>query len=358
MDDFLPVIVPIVEGGIVSFDQFVEPRDFDHYELHVDTISPPLALYQDTVALSFKGPGISRRKIPLQGLLTGTTYYVSVMPYDTFGPGLATQIASFVAGGITAESIDDTPPGTPTGLVLTTGTVVDADGSQLPWVQASWAPSPEPDVASYQVYFRIPPSLIYTTFTVAHPTLSIRLNAVPGNTTIHARMLAYDAFHNTSEFTPEVAVTTGPSSMSATQLGEGILQVNVGIGVGNTLFLDGVNGLIAVYDQQTPTQVVRAILGRLGALTTQYGLQLFNEQGVLMWNFATGATPAGIEDDAITADKIAAASIEAQHLVTDQAVITTSLSCPRAPLRLSMMPISRTWPSRSCSRAPSWSVLT
>ena len=334
MDDFLPVIVPILEGGIVSFDQFVEPRDFDHYELHVDTISPPLALYQDTVALGFKGPGISRRKIPLQGLLTGTTYYVSVLPYDTFGPGLATQIASFVAGGLTADSIDNTPPGTPTGLGLTTGTITDTDGSVLPWIQASWQLNPESDVASYQVYFRIPPSLIPTTFTVAHPTQSIRLNAVPGQTTIHAKMLAYDQFHNISGFTPEVAITTPPGTMSATQLDDGILQVAVGIGVGNTLLLDGVNGMIAVYDQQTPTQVNRVLLGKLGALQTQYGLQLFNEAGVLMWNFATGATPAGIEDDAITADKISAASIEAQHLVTDQVVITTSLQLPQGALAI------------------------
>ena len=123
-----------------------------------------------------------------------------------------------------------------------------------------------------------------------------------------------------------------PSSLSASQLDDGILQVAVGIGVGNTLLLDGVNGMIAVFDQQTPTQVARALLGRLGALTTQYGLQLFNEAGVLMWNFATGATPAGIEDNAITADKISAASIEAQHLVTDQAVITTSLQLPQGAL--------------------------
>ena len=334
MDDFLPVIVPIMEGGIVSFDQFVEPRDFDHYELHVDTVSPPLALYQDTVALGFKGPGISRRKIPLQGLLTGTTYYVYVMPYDTFGPGLATQIASFVAGGLTAESIDDTPPGTPTGLALTTGNVTGPDGSLLAWVQANWDTNPESDVASYQIYFRIPPSLIYTTFTVAHPTLSLRLNNVPGNVTIHAKMLAYDQFHNTSSFTPEVSITTAASSLSASQLDDGIMQVAVGIGVGNTLLLDGINGMIAVADQQTPTQVTRALLGRLGPLQTQYGLQLFNEFGVLMWNLSTGATPEGIQDNAITADKIQTAAIEAHHLVTDQAVITTSLQLPAGALAI------------------------
>ena len=334
MDDFLPIISPIVEGGIVSFDQFVEPRDFDHYELHVDTITPPVALYEDTVALGFKGPGVSRRKIPLQGLVTGTTYYVQVMPWDTFGPGLATQIASFVAGGITPESIDDTPPGTPTSLVLTTGTITAADGSILPWVQATWALNPESDIASYQVYFRVPPSLIPTTFTVAHPTQSIRLTAVPGNMTIHAKMLAYDQFHNPSAFTPEVAITTPPGTVSATQLDDGIMQVAVGIGVGNTLLLDGINGMIAVHDQQTPTQVTRALLGKLGPLQTQYGLQLFNEAGVLMWNFSTGATPAGIEDDAITADKISAASIQAHHLVTDQAVITTSLQLPEGALAI------------------------
>ena len=75
------------------------------------------------MAIGFLGQGSSFRKIAPTGLVVGVTYYVFILPYDTFGPGIATQIASFVAGGLTADSIDTTPPGTPEGLVLTTGNV-------------------------------------------------------------------------------------------------------------------------------------------------------------------------------------------------------------------------------------------
>jgi predicted phage tail protein len=437
MGDMVPILTPVVNGALIEFDQFVEPRDFDHYAVFVDIVSPPMAIYEH-VAIGSHGQGIAIRVFKIDGLTTGQHYFTYVLPFDTFGPGIPTGIVEFVAGGLTAASIDNTPPATPTSLTLTTGTIVSDDGTIMPWVQANWAPSPESDVARYEVHFRIEGQLGITSFTVAHPTTNVRLENVPGNVTVFVQVLASDHFSNHSPFTDEVSITTaadtqppglprlaqaqghfksnvvlwgppadadyaggqvyrsasndvstaiyrgegftdyldkglnseetwyywvrsrdtsgnvsafvpGPTGMlaattkatgldiedatittahihdlSATKITTGIMQALYQIGVSNSLFLDGSNGQIVVFDQQSPQQL-RAILGKLGSFNTQYGLQLYGPTGNLMWNFQTGATPAGIEDAAVNADKITVGAIDAYHLVTDRAVITTFL---------------------------------
>ena len=479
MGDMIPVVTSLFEAALISFDQYVEPRDFDHYEVHLDTVNPPIAIYEN-VAIGFLGQGSSFRKIAPQGLTVGVTYYVYILPYDTFGPGIPTQIASFVPSGLTADSLDNTPPAIPTGLVLTTGTVVSHDGTIMPWVRASWTPNTESDIAAYEVHFRVLPSLVPTALTVSHPTTFVRLENIAGNVTVGARLLAYDQFHNPSPFTAEVTITTSrdtvapgvpttteargsfranvilwtpPSDLdylatevwhsftndlataayagesftsfvheglasgfasyywvrakdtsdnfspfvpsqfagllattvttsnedignlsitetkiandsistpklqansvdankvttgelitlgaqirnalitnahiidlSANKIRTGQLRVDTVISVGTTIYVDGTNSFIAIYDQQAP-QALRALLGKLGTLNTQYGLQLFNEAGALMWNFATGAMPDGVSNDAITTRHISAGSIRAHHLVTDQLVVTTA----------------------------------
>ena len=62
MSAMLPAVTPLFEAALIAFDQYVEPRDFDHYQVHLDTISPPLAIYEN-VAIGFIGQGTSFRKI-------------------------------------------------------------------------------------------------------------------------------------------------------------------------------------------------------------------------------------------------------------------------------------------------------
>jgi hypothetical protein len=118
------------------------------------------------------------------------------------------------------------------------------------------------------------------------------------------------------------------TSLSADKITTGTLQVTTVLGLGpGTMYLDALNRRFVLHDA---TNAVRAILGRLGSLTTDYGLQLFNAAGQLMWNFVTGATTEGIEDQAINASKIRVGVITAQHMRTDTLVITTAAQIANA----------------------------
>jgi hypothetical protein len=417
MSDMIPTATPIPGGAKVEWDQFVEPRDFDHYEIHLDTMTPPLALYSN-LAIAFTGQGSSFRYIFAQDLTLGTTYYAYVLPYDTFGPGLASHIVSFQPGGIDANTIEHDPPAVPSGLILVSGVTISDDGTVLPWVEARWAPNTESDLAAYEVHFRLADSAVPSVFTVDKSQNSVRIESVPGNVTIFARMLAYDQFHNASVFTPEVSITTsadlvppaapsnltaissirsiallwtpppdldyahglvyasqvndfatavhvgeghhsfvydglGPnatwffwlksidtsgnlsigtfpslatngvgqiaglldttfiSSLAVDKLLAGTLDVFVQMAVGGRVFLDGVNGQIYIYDTQA-TPRLRVRLGKLGPLASEYGLEVFNALGQMMFHAANGVTAVGIQ----------AGTISAGHLVADQVVIT------------------------------------
>src|SRR4029450_1536978 len=160
-----------------------------------------------------------------------TTYYVQIMPYDTFGPGIATHIASFVGVALDADSLDTVPPDMPTGLVLTTGSRVSDDGTIMSWVRASWNTNLESDMASYTIQFRVNDTTVPTTFTVAHPTSFVELPNVPGNTIVHARLLAADKFANYSDYTNEVfivtAVDTVPPGVPTSPTATGYLRAAV-----------------------------------------------------------------------------------------------------------------------------------
>lgn len=456
MSDMIPEVTGLFEAALIDFSQFFEPRDFDHYEVHLDTVNPPIAIYQD-VSIAF-------RKLFPGNLIAGATYYVYILPYDTFGPGNQSQTASFTPVSINADSLDTIPPALPSGLVLTTGTTVSADGTIIPWVQANWNTNTESDLAGYEVHFRVDPSLTPTVFSVDKSQHSVRLESVPGNVTVFCRILAFDKFHNVSAFTAEVSTTTGTdtvapgpptnltafgslraialfwtppadkdyvatevwasttnnrtgailageaadyflhgnlgpqatwyywfrardssrnvsafvpgptagvsattgqaitqdlgdqivtaakvttgelitqaaqirdaiignahiSALSAGKITTGNLNALVGIGVANTIFLDGVNQQIVIVDQQPSTRVQ---LGKLGALSTDWGLRIYNAAGQLMWNLTDGAQTPGIADNSITAQKITAATIASQHLRTDTAVITLAAQIANA----------------------------
>ena len=437
MSDIIPDTTSLFEAAIIAWNQWAEPRDFDHYELHLDTMNPPIAIYTD-MAVAFHGQGTSFRKVFPQGLIAGQTYYTYVLPYDTFGVGIASQTATLRPVALTADKLDDIPPGPPTNLVLAQGSDVSSDGTIQPWVEATWTPPPDPDVAGYEVHVLIDPSTTPTIYNPAATQHTIRFN-VPGHVTVRVRLLAFDAFHNLSPFTADATITTAGdtvppgltagltaigsiksvallwtpppdldydyarvwssatndlatasivgtgkhsfvhdglgandtryywlqavdtsgnlggfapaspttgvpgtagqldttyiSSLAVDKLLAGTLHVFVSLGVGSgpgdasAIYLDGVNRNIVVIDN---AGTVRVILGKLGPLSTDYGLFLLNALGQFMWNFSTGAQTPGITDAAITAAKIAAAVIDATHLRTDTAVITTAAQIANA----------------------------
>jgi hypothetical protein len=87
--------------------------------------------------------------------------------------------------------------------------------------------------------------------------------------------------------------------------------------------LDGVNSLITIHDSQA-TPVTRVLIGKLGFLLDSYGIRIFNDLGQMMWNFTDGVQTPGIADRSITTPKIVVGAIQAEHLTTDIAVITTA----------------------------------
>jgi hypothetical protein len=432
MSNIIPECQTMFGGAVISWDQYFEPRDFEHYEIHLDTITPPIAIYLD---LGFTGPGRSIRKIMPQNLTIGITYYVYILPYDTFGPGIPSQINSFVPASLTGEDIDTTPPAVPTGLALATGTTTGTDGTIIPYVEASWNPNIETDMSGYEVHFRLGTFPVPETRFISHPNTSVRLENVPGGITIYAKVLAYDHFQNKSDFTAEVSIGTGvdvvppgtATGLTATgsiksiallwtppadldyshslvyaattnnrataavvgsgqfsfvhdglgandtrfywvrtvdtsnnlgpfhPLGEtagvsgtagqldttyiqnlaaekilaGILQVFVQLSVAGSVYLDGVNSLIYIYDRQ-PEPKLRAVLGKLGPLGAEFGLQLLNSLGQIVFDARTGMNEHGIEDSAITAGKIRVGAINAGHLTTTSAVITATAQMANA----------------------------
>lgn len=427
MSTIQPTVTALFEAALIDWTQFVEPRDFAGYQIYLDTQNPPVALYL--------GVDAPFKKITPVALTPNITYYTYILPFDTFGPGAPTPIVSFVPAALDG-SLDTTPPAVPTGLALTTGSGLSNDGTVMSWVQATWTPNTEGDLAGYKVHFRVHPSVVPTTFAVDKSQHAVRLENPPGGVLIFVKLLAYDRLDNASAFTAEVSITTlgdtvapfaptnlnafgsiravqllwtpppdldyagaqvwtattnnlalasyvgigyssftlegmGPnetrwfwlravdtsgnvsanfhpaaanagvpgtagqldttfiSSLAANKIITGTLQVLVGLDIGGRMYLDAPNGYIVMFDNQA-TPAVRVLLGKLGALSTQYGLQLFNDLGQLMWNFATGATQDGISDNAITAAKITAGVINAGHLRADTAVITTAIQIATA----------------------------
>jgi predicted phage tail protein len=206
MSVIAPEIASFNGNAIIEWNQYVEPLDFDHYELHLDIMNPPIAIYQD-LATAFTGQGSGFRKTIATGLAIGVTYYVLILPYDTFGPGIATIPVSFVAAGLTIDQIDTTPPGTPTHLVLTTGADIQEDGTVMAFVQATWDLAPESDVAGYEVHVFLGNSIVPTVWNPVRTQNKI-LFPVPGNTLVRVKLLAFDKFHNISPFSDEASITS------------------------------------------------------------------------------------------------------------------------------------------------------
>jgi hypothetical protein len=200
MSDIVPDVTGLFEAALINFNQWVEPRDLHHYEVYLDIMNPPVAIYQD-VSVAF-------RKLFPADLIAGTQYWTYILPFDTFGPGIPSQIATFTPVALTADKLDSTPPSVPVGLVLTTGSTVAEDGTINTWVEAAWDPVNESDVAGYQLSFRFPPSLVPTGVFVDRGESRYRLQ-VPGGVEVFARVAAYDKTMNISAFTEEVSITTG-----------------------------------------------------------------------------------------------------------------------------------------------------
>jgi predicted phage tail protein len=200
-------ITPLATSVAIKWNQWREPRDFERYELYLDVVDPPIAIYQSVSALTDTAG--------IQGLTPGVTYYTYVLPYDTFGPGIPTFTESFVPFGFDLTLLEKDPPGVPTGLTLTTGTDISQDGTIVPWVQAQWNHNPEADLRGYQLSFRIEPSNggAPTVVHAAAGDTRYRMN-VPGALTIFCKIAAEDRLSNISAYSAEVQITSGRDTVA------------------------------------------------------------------------------------------------------------------------------------------------
>lgn len=409
MSNILPETQALFEAVRIDWKQWVRPRDFDHFLVLLDAGNPP-TIPNQTVGIDFQ-------VLLIPDLIAGLTYYVQIIPYDSFGIGLPSAIASFTPVALTADKLDNTPPAVPTGLYLTTGTDASADGTVMTWVMAHWNAQGEEDLNGYQLVFRVASPNIPTVVQPGRFDTSYKI-FVPGNVTVFAKIASIDRLANLSAFTdPEVSITTGRdgtppsaaanlyavgtvqkiallwtppgdldydycevwtsglndrstagvigqgsysfehtgfvanqrayywirpvdtsgnvgpfhpasptagvtavagqlddtyiSSLVATKILTGKLTALVSIGVADRVYIDGTNSLIVIRDQYLGNN--RVLLGKLGPLSDQYGIQIFNSGGGLMFDAnESGVTAAGIK----------AGVINAGHLRTDTAVIT------------------------------------
>lgn len=201
MSDFRPAVTPLFKACMVDWTSYIEPRDFSHYVVKFDEINPPNA--------TFTSISIALQKVFPQGLTPGTPYYVQIIPFDTFGPGVPSGVAEVIPLSLTLGDLDTTPPSTPTGVQLLTGTTQSTDGTTITYLEAMWDANPEEDLRGYQANFRIDSSDSPTVMVVDAPNRTVRLEGVPGGVIYWIRVAAFDHFGNISPFTSETSIVTG-----------------------------------------------------------------------------------------------------------------------------------------------------
>lgn len=322
MSAITPQATVLFEAALIDWSQFAEPRDFVRYEVRLDTVTPPVTLYDSNAPVS--------KRIFLTGLTAGTTYYAQVVPYDTFGIGIASQIVSFVPAALDAGSLDTTAPATPTGLVLTPGVTISDDGAAVPFVEANWDDNTESDLDRYQVNFRIGsiPSALTTTES------QVRLDGLPGGVTVNVKVAAIDKFGNASAFTSEVSTTTGtdgvapadPTGLSVT----GFFRSNV---LSWSLPADSDLGAIEIHASQTNDRATSTQVGEvLGAFFTHgnlavaatwyYWIRARDRSGNLSNFVPAGATAGAV---GTTARVDSGDIIQASALITQSAQIQNAI---------------------------------
>lgn len=109
-------------------------------------------------------------------------------------------------------------------------------------------------------------------------------------------------------------------NLSADKITTGTLNALYHIGVGGRLQLDGSQPWMLVYDLNN---VLRVQIGKVGGFSTSWGMRIFNENGALIFDLS-GVPTDGIQDQAVTAQKIRVGSIDASHMRTDTLVVTNT----------------------------------
>jgi Putative phage tail protein len=120
MSQILPTLTPAVGAIVVDWKSFVSSDyDLDRFEILVDTVSPPVVVAMTS--------DIVHREAIVAALSAGVPYFVQIVPYDAFGIGIASQIATATP---TAANLDMFVRSfTPEGIIF----AFDAITNQVAW---------------------------------------------------------------------------------------------------------------------------------------------------------------------------------------------------------------------------------
>jgi hypothetical protein len=78
----IPSVVPMSGALLIQWNDFVEPEDFESYDVYYGSESPPATHWTKTTA----------KETTISGLTPGTIYYAQVFANDPFGPGVGSGI--------------------------------------------------------------------------------------------------------------------------------------------------------------------------------------------------------------------------------------------------------------------------
>ncbi len=205
MSGIMPTLTPLVSGLQVDWSGFVETDlDFDHYEVFLEATNPPTAKFTDIA----KGT----KKITIEGLTPGVTYYCQVKPYDAFGAGVASPVANGVPRAVEAPDLDTMPPATPTGLALASAMILTDDGTVQSTLDVSWAANAEADLDGYILAYRRQGDTNFTIAAVRKEHTAYRQIGVVPNRTYEVKIRALDVFGNASAFTGLSTILTATDS--------------------------------------------------------------------------------------------------------------------------------------------------
>jgi len=206
MSSHTPVVRPLLSAAQLDWSAFNPPTDIDRYDILLETTSPPNTVYK-----TIDGKAT---KTELTDLDSALTYFVRMRAYDPFGlspVALWTPTVSFMPNGLGAGQLDALPPSVPTGVTLTAGAEIQADGAQISFVDINWDASTDPEGSDvhYQVNYRfgaVPTERLYTIGSVEGT--SYRISPVPGLTEVGVSIAASDRIRNVSDFSAEVIIQT------------------------------------------------------------------------------------------------------------------------------------------------------
>jgi hypothetical protein len=143
------------------------------------------------------------------------TYYYAVVAFDFSGnQSTATGSFSTIAQGpvTTVTTGADSPPVTPGGLSVSTGSYVDSTGAVITFVASSWTANTEGGLVGYKLRIRKTGDSDYNYVYVDSSSTNARFQPLPANTSFGVSIASVHQLGAMSSYSSEQSVTTSVNS--------------------------------------------------------------------------------------------------------------------------------------------------